>query len=298
MFFRQLRYFVSVASLGSFSKAAEACFVSQSAISQQIKLLEEDLGIPLILRRGRSFELTDAGMHLKIRAEEILRQVTQLRAEMKSFGDEAGELSVGYLSRYDGWEIQAAVAAFAVRHPKSVIRAESMSHEELYEKIRREELDLVISDRRRSLSPEFHNHWLFTGYQSIEVSEASPLAQSNLESVTVKDLKSLACILVAASDREAEEEAFFRDTLNFDCKFLFARSLESARMMAAGNLGFLPLETRTGTLKNGGSVLRRIALDDERGRMRHDYYAFWLKDRTNPRIEEFADILTELFQRE
>ncbi|MDO4936881.1 MAG: LysR family transcriptional regulator [Sutterellaceae bacterium] len=296
MLFRQLRYFLSVANLASFSKAAEACFVSQSAISQQIKLLEDDLGIELIERCGRSFVLTEAGMHFKVRAEEIQRQVTQLRSEMKSFGDVAGELSVGYLSRYDGWEIQAAVAAFAVRHPKSVIRATAMSHEELYENIRQEKLDLVVSDRRRSLSPEFRNHWLFTGYESVEVSEASPLAQA--ETVTIKDLKGLTCILVAADERREQEEKYFREVLNFDCNFLFANSLEAARMMVAGNLGFLPLETRSGTLKTGGSVLRRIALDDDSGRMRHDYYAFWLKDRTSPRIEEFADILSELFQGE
>ena len=104
------------------------------------------------------------------------------------------------------------------------------------------------------------------------------------------------CILITSDDRQSEEETYFREILNFDCNFLFARSLDAAHMMVAGNLGFLPLETHTDTLKPRGSVLKRIALEDDSGRMRHDYYAFWLKDRTSPRIEEFADILSALFQ--
>ncbi len=59
--FRQLRYFQSVVRHGSFSKAAEENYISQSAVSQQIQALEWELGFPLLERKNRSFTLTAAG---------------------------------------------------------------------------------------------------------------------------------------------------------------------------------------------------------------------------------------------
>lgn len=58
---RQIHYFIELVEQESFTKAAEACFISQSAISQQMKALEEEVGMPLLLRQGRRFSLTPAG---------------------------------------------------------------------------------------------------------------------------------------------------------------------------------------------------------------------------------------------
>ena len=57
----QLRYFVAVAELLSFTKAAARCHVSQPSLSQQIQKLEVDLGVQLLDRLGRRIKLTDAG---------------------------------------------------------------------------------------------------------------------------------------------------------------------------------------------------------------------------------------------
>ena len=61
MMLRQVQYFHGVVRTGSFTEAAEECFISQSAISQQIKALENDLGVKLLVRENRSFHLTKAG---------------------------------------------------------------------------------------------------------------------------------------------------------------------------------------------------------------------------------------------
>ncbi|WP_280954770.1 LysR family transcriptional regulator [Paludibacterium denitrificans] len=57
---RALRYFSEVVKRQSFTKAAEALFVTQPTISKMVKQLEDELGMPLILREGRHFRLTDA----------------------------------------------------------------------------------------------------------------------------------------------------------------------------------------------------------------------------------------------
>ena len=59
---RQIRYFQAVVRNNSFSEAAEECYVSQSAISQQIQALEKELGVELIHRENRRFSLTPAAV--------------------------------------------------------------------------------------------------------------------------------------------------------------------------------------------------------------------------------------------
>ncbi|MEE2033598.1 LysR family transcriptional regulator, partial [Rhodococcus chondri] len=72
MDFRQLRYFLAVGEEASFSRAAERCFISQSAISHQIAKLEQEVGATLLERSTRSVRLTPAGKRLMPIAEEVL----------------------------------------------------------------------------------------------------------------------------------------------------------------------------------------------------------------------------------
>lgn len=72
---RDLKYFVKVAELGHFGKAAQACFVSQPTLSGQIKKLEETLGIKLFERSNRKVMLTDFGRDVLVSAKKILNEV-------------------------------------------------------------------------------------------------------------------------------------------------------------------------------------------------------------------------------
>jgi len=67
MLFRQMEYFQAVVEKHSFSEAAEICHVSQSAISQQIARLEDELGVKLLERHNRTFRVTPAGEHSIVR---------------------------------------------------------------------------------------------------------------------------------------------------------------------------------------------------------------------------------------
>lgn len=60
---KQIKYFQTVVRCNSFSEAAEECYISQSAISQQIQALERELGVTLLKRENRRFSLTPAGEH-------------------------------------------------------------------------------------------------------------------------------------------------------------------------------------------------------------------------------------------
>jgi LysR family transcriptional regulator, nitrogen assimilation regulatory protein len=83
---RTLRYFVYVAEARSFSKAAIQLRITQPALSRQIRKLEDEVGIPLILRTRRQLELTDAGLLLLQRAHSLLRQAAQTADDVRAYG--------------------------------------------------------------------------------------------------------------------------------------------------------------------------------------------------------------------
>ena len=75
---RQLQYAVAVADTGSFSKAAEVCFADQSTVSQQVKLLEDRLGVQIFRRERYPLKLSSEGEEIIHQARTILCQVEEL----------------------------------------------------------------------------------------------------------------------------------------------------------------------------------------------------------------------------
>jgi LysR family nitrogen assimilation transcriptional regulator len=92
----QLRYFVRVAEMGSFSKAAIELDVAQPALSRQVRLLETDLRVTLLQRTGRGVLLTEAGKRLYDHAVSILQLVAHAREDISANRDEAtGRIVIG-----------------------------------------------------------------------------------------------------------------------------------------------------------------------------------------------------------
>ena len=92
---KQLEFFVSVADLGSFSKAARALDIAQPALSRQVRALETDLHETLLLRNGRGVALTEAGQRLLVHGHKLLQQAAQVREEMGAQrGEPAGRIAI------------------------------------------------------------------------------------------------------------------------------------------------------------------------------------------------------------
>jgi LysR family transcriptional regulator, nitrogen assimilation regulatory protein len=88
---RQLRYFVSVVEAGNMTRAAEQLHIAQTALGMQIRQLEEDLGLALLIRHSRGVEPTKAGSLLHHRAVTILKLVEETRKEVAACGREDNE---------------------------------------------------------------------------------------------------------------------------------------------------------------------------------------------------------------
>ncbi|MEO0436745.1 MAG: hydrogen peroxide-inducible genes activator [Pseudomonadota bacterium] len=95
---KHLRYFSALAKHGQFAKAADACAISQPAMSQQIRQLEDIVAQPILERTGRGFELTALGRVIAQRADEVLLSVDELDDFIRaSEGELSGELRLGVI---------------------------------------------------------------------------------------------------------------------------------------------------------------------------------------------------------
>ena len=143
---RHLRYFIAVAELRNFTKAAEASFVAQSALSQQISRLEHELGAPLFVRGKRGAELTPAGELLLPHARRIVADEAWARAEMRSYlGLEKGRLTIGMIqTSASGVDVAGSVAEFSQRYPGIELHIVDQTTAEMVEGVRRGPLDLAV----------------------------------------------------------------------------------------------------------------------------------------------------------
>ena len=293
MLFKQMKYFVAVVESGSFTEAAERCYISQSAISQQINALEKDLGVTLLGREKRRFSLTPAGEYFYRHSRELLEETEALRKEtIRIAGDEELRLRIGYLRCYGGQELHHAIADFSAVYPEVSIDIVNGTHEELYNLIRFDGVDLILSDQRRAFSEDYVNFHLIYCNCYVELSIRNPLSSS--ERVTLEQLKRLPCILVSSKEQQENEQDYYQNTLGFGGNFLFAESPEEGRLMVVGNRGFLPVED-VGSLPQPSPTIRRLPLFSNERQIQRNYCAFWQKERSNYYIEEFAETLRKQF---
>src|SRR5258707_12104365 len=96
---RQLQYLRSIARVSGFRRAADELDMSQATLSEQIKLLEQELGVRLFERGGRNLALTPAAKTLLARAERVLEEIKAAHEEMLEFGHlDRGQLILGRMT--------------------------------------------------------------------------------------------------------------------------------------------------------------------------------------------------------
>jgi DNA-binding transcriptional LysR family regulator len=141
---RHLRYFVAVAAHGSFNRAAEILHLTQPALSRQVKDLEEELGVPLLVRGQNKVKLTEAGDLFYEEAREVIacanKAVQRVRGEARS-----ETLRVGYAPSIVAGIMGAALEKFKSAAPRVRIELTDLSSREINELANEERLDMMIS---------------------------------------------------------------------------------------------------------------------------------------------------------
>jgi LysR family transcriptional activator of glutamate synthase operon len=142
---RQLRSLVALAEEGHFTRAAARMHVAQPALSQQIRRLEDELGLPLVDRTTRRVALTDAGALLVDRARRALAEVDAARAELADLaGVRAGHLVIGAMQSLGPFDLSLLLAAFHGRYPEVELTVQEEVSDALLAMVRADAVDLAF----------------------------------------------------------------------------------------------------------------------------------------------------------
>src|ERR1700754_4329860 len=142
---RQLRYLVALADEGHFTRAAARANVAQPALSQQIRKLEDELGLALFDRTTRRVVPTEAGELLSARARRILAEVDDAAAELRQLaGIVAGRVTIGVTQTPGPFDLPRLLAAFHAQHPQVELAVREDLSATLAEQLRADALDLAF----------------------------------------------------------------------------------------------------------------------------------------------------------
>src|SRR6266480_2161725 len=142
---KRVRVLAEVAREGSFSAAAEALYLSQSAVSQQVATLEREVGMPLLERTRNGPKLNDAGRALVGHAEAAIARLDQAEHELKAIaGLDGGELRVASFPSASATLLTEALGEFRARHPQVQLSVTEAEPEDSLPGLRSADADLAI----------------------------------------------------------------------------------------------------------------------------------------------------------
>ncbi|SCK60114.1 DNA-binding transcriptional regulator, LysR family [Variovorax sp. HW608] len=149
----QLRHLISLAESGSFSKSAEALYITQPALSRSIRALEDELGMLLFDRVGRRIELTAFGREVVERAKQLVFEAGELRDSGRRMREgRGGVLRIGMGSGPGAMLMTPLLMRMATRHPKVRVVVARGGTDLLAQSLRDRLLDALVVDAR-SLKP-------------------------------------------------------------------------------------------------------------------------------------------------
>lgn len=141
----QLEYLLAVANFGSFSVAAEHCFVTQPSLSMQIKSLEDELGVMLLDRSKKPVIPTEAGEAVLAQARETLREYNSIKEVVARIkGEMSGRIRLGVIPTIAPYMLHKFIPDFVQRYPKVELEIREMKTEYIIDALNRDRIDAAL----------------------------------------------------------------------------------------------------------------------------------------------------------
>lgn len=142
---RHLRYFIAVAEELHFSRAAQRLHIAQPPLSQQIQHLEQELGVPLLIRTKRSVQLTPAGQVFLLEAKKVVAQVERaVEAAQQAHQGLRGRLEIGVVSAAMTEALPTILQVFHIRFPLVEIKLHSQATVEQLQALHERQIDVGL----------------------------------------------------------------------------------------------------------------------------------------------------------
>ncbi len=233
---RDLKYLIAVADYRHFSKAADACFVSQPGLSMQIKKLEETLGVKLIERTNKNVLLTEIGRLITQQARDILQRVNYMKALARQAENPfASTLHLGIIPTLAPYILPHVLPGLSSKFPKLSLHLIEDITTNLLEKLATGKIDIVllalpIKDENLITLPLFEETFV------LAVSNQHPLAKR--KKINRTDVKNQTLLLLAEGHCLREQAMkVCRQTILMDSTNFQVTSLETLKQMVACNAG-------------------------------------------------------------
>jgi DNA-binding transcriptional LysR family regulator len=287
---RQLRVFTAVARSGSFTRAARELHLTQPAVSQQIKLLEHEAGLPLFEHIGRRIQVTAAGQELlryATQVTDLLREAGETLAAMR--GLKRGVLKLGAVSTAK-YFAPSLLSTFAPAYPDVTIRFAVGNREEVIKLLAGNEIDLVIMGRPprelATIAAPFAKHPLV-----IIASPDHPLARKRRMSLQQLANENFVIREEGSGTRAAMGHVFKSHGVAYRTSMEVASNETIKQAVMAGmGLGFLSMHTVMLELATG----RLVTLNVTGLPVVRDWFVIHLRDKKlSPIAEAFRTFLLE-----
>lgn len=192
---RQLRYFISSAELLNFTEAAHLLYISQSTLSQQIRQLEDELGIPLFDRIGKRVQLTEAGRMFLPFARQTVVDAASAGAVINDLkGLKTGELRIGVTYGLSTL-LTPVLVRFSAQYPDVKLIVEFGTSEYLLDKLKSSKVDFLLSFLELQDNKMFISQRLYESPLTLVVHPSNAIAKKKF--IQLQDLKDIPLVLPA-----------------------------------------------------------------------------------------------------
>ncbi|MCP5245433.1 MAG: LysR family transcriptional regulator [Burkholderiales bacterium] len=292
----QLKYFVSVVKTGSITKAANACFISQPSLSQQLKKLEDSIGKRLFSRIEGRLVLTDPGQILYEHACKILGSVGDAKNEIKDIDQySGGSVRVGILPTLAPFMLPKTLAILSQKYPRANVLLREEISETLIKAASCGELDILIEvlpfdQSNLKVEPLFFDTFYLAVHQDNPLADLKEVHVSQLDEMPFILLEDIHCLT-----RQIEHYCF---TEHFIPKAVFqASQIGTIKLLIESQYGVSILPSISIT-HEADSKIRYINLTSEHKQIpTREVVLAVSKDRyLGPAAKQFIKIIKEQYQ--
>ena len=285
---RVLRYFLAVAEEGSFVRAAKALYISQPSLSRQISQLERELGVPLFERGQQRSTLTEQGLMLKRRAEEIIELANAATIEVSAGDVLSGSIHIGFSDCSATKMSMKTLAAFSNRHPRVRYNVYIGNSAQIAERIHSDELDAGVVTEPVTIGELSSFRLRQQDVWGVAFNRNHPLA--NRESVSLKEISAEPILIPERTEMRGEIKHWCDEEhtqLNVYARGNIIRS--SLPLVEAGMCCALTIQSASPTSKLSGTNFVPLRPQRATGTL-----VIWKQSRTcNPLINEIVKLLKE-----
>lgn len=238
-----LQAFIAVARYESFSKASDALFITQPAVSKRVASLEEELGAQLFNRIARQISLTEAGKQLLPKAQDLVHQAEDMQRYASNLQDEiSGNLSLAIAHHIGLHRMPPILKEYNRRHPKVSLDIRFEDSDQAFTAVEQGDIEFAVITLPKTLPDKLTKQTIWVDDLDVVVSKEHELAR--MKKVDFQRLAEFPCVL-PSQDTETHKimrREFEERGLELDVQ-MQTNNLETLKMLATAGLGWSLLPT-------------------------------------------------------